>query len=229
MHVEASVHLTVGLGMQVIEKSDDVKKMQQDIDDFLVDTKMDDFFPKNDPFLKTLLEKAAQLKENPNTSFKSDENIKDLTKLSLYQPVIFCDDSGSMRLDNRFGAQKELVKRIAQVTTRIIPDDEGVDIAFINSRISGTKLREADVNDKIDALGVPRGTTQLGHMLRRRVLQPMVYDVLDRKERLERPILISVITDGAPGGGQERRDTFMKVLLECKDKLVAEGYVPAGE
>jgi hypothetical protein len=56
----------------------------------VADTGMDDFFKKDDPFLTTLVEKAAKMKSNPNTSLKTDQNIRDLTRVSLYQHVIYC-------------------------------------------------------------------------------------------------------------------------------------------
>lgn len=63
---------------------------KNNLKDYVTAKGMDDFFVKDDPFLETLAEKAAELKKNPSTSLKTDENIRDLTRLSLYQPVIYC-------------------------------------------------------------------------------------------------------------------------------------------
>jgi hypothetical protein len=51
---------------------------------------MEEFFSPDEPFFQTLAEKAVKVRAEPNTAYSDSENIKSLTKLSLYQPVMFC-------------------------------------------------------------------------------------------------------------------------------------------
>ncbi|KAH8647461.1 hypothetical protein BGZ60DRAFT_509545 [Tricladium varicosporioides] len=212
-----------------IPEAQTVEEYKNNLDNYVANTGMDDFFKKGDPFLQTLCEKAAKLKKNPKTSLKSDDNIRDLTRLSLYQPVIYCDDSSSMAdRDGREESQRQLVKRITRIATYIVPDKDGVELCFINSPEKGNSLKENDV-EQIFARVKPRGATELGTNLVEKILKPMVYDKLDRNEQLKRPILICIITDGVPGGFQgspERPDTFKNALIECQKRLVDAGYEP---
>jgi hypothetical protein len=133
-----------------------------------------------------------------------------------------------MNTDGRFAAQTQLVKRIAQVATRLVPDEDGVHVEFLNGTLSGARLREDGVRDLMATHRVPKGTTKLGQKLKTKVLQPMVYDRLDARE-LKRPLLISIITDGAPEGPGECLTTFRDALVECKRRLVAAGLDPRRE
>jgi len=67
----------------------------------------------------------------------------------------------------------------------------------------------------------PGGNTEIGTYLRSRILEPLVYRKLDLK-CLNRPLLISVITDGMPDG--EVESTFVDAIVECGNKLEGAGY-----
>lgn len=69
---------------------------------YVAESGLDKFFAPNDPFLEVLATKAAALRSNPNSNLGSLDNIKRLTRFSMYQPVIYCDDSGSMSNGRRW-------------------------------------------------------------------------------------------------------------------------------
>jgi uncharacterized protein YegL len=185
------------------------------------------FFSPNDPFLATLAEKAYALKEDPTTDLGKPENIRRLTQLSLYHPVIYCDDSNSMTLENRYGYLIELVTRIARIATRIVPDDmAGVDLRFINNNLTST-LRANEILQVMRGIKTSPGTN-IGTNLRKRILKPLVYDIIDRprifSKPFKRPLLVCIITDGCPR--PESPNILRDEIITCKKKLEAKGYDP---
>jgi hypothetical protein len=194
------------------------------VNDFIKKEKLHKFFKPNDPFLDTLVKNAVQLQNNPNTFFNTPQKLEDLTRLSMYQPVIYCDDSTSMSWDNRMDSQRELVRRITEICTLIVPPDKGVDLCFINAdKPSLTNLRKDQVKQILETAEAD-GSTQIGTNLKKKILQPYVYDKIDKKQKFERPMLISIITDGSPS--DESEETLKEVVIECGNKLLNNGYEP---
>ncbi|KAH7907159.1 hypothetical protein BJ138DRAFT_1014962 [Hygrophoropsis aurantiaca] len=194
-----------------------VDALVHSLDEYIADTGLDQFFKPGDPFLQNLAKKAAGLTESP---YDDPENVKRLTTLSLYQPVIYCDDSGSMAVNNRIVDQRELVKRIARITTRLVPDDYGVELSFINAG-SRSNLSAAELDQVMETIK-PGGGTKIGTNLRSNILCPLVYKHLDSATPLRRPVLVCTITDGCPAGEQE--ETFKDAIVECREKVVSAGY-----
>ncbi|KAH9828786.1 uncharacterized protein C8Q71DRAFT_718972 [Rhodofomes roseus] len=200
-----------------------VEDFKNSLGDYVRDTGLEKFFARDDPFIQTLAVKAAALRADQTTPLSKPENIKRLVTLSLYHPVIFCDDSGSMSLDNRFAKQRALVGRMARIATKIVPDDCGVDLRFINARVMEQNL-SMDGLDRILARTQPRGGTRIGSTLRRDILVPLVYSKIDAGSQFKRPLLVCAITDGDPSS--EPVTAFKDVIVECRRRLVAEGYEP---
>ena len=187
------------------------------------------FFSPNEPFLETLAEKASALTEDPTTDLGESENIKRLTRLSLYHPVIYCDDSTSMTLEDRYEYLIELVTRIARIATRIVPDDmAGVDLRFINNNSAST-LRAREILQVMRGIETSPGT-DIGTNLRKKILKPLVYDIIDQPKifnnpiPFKRPLLVCIITDGCPR--PEFPNTLRDEIITCKQKLEAKGYDP---
>ena len=140
--------------------------------------KFEKFFAPSDPFLANLAEKANALREDSTTDLGKPENIKKLTQLSLYRTVIYCDDSSSMSDENRYEYLIQLVTRIARIATKIVPDHmAGVDLRFINNNLA-SNLSEAEVLQTMKNVW-PSGVTEIGTNLRKKILQPLVYDMID--------------------------------------------------
>ncbi|KAL7629160.1 hypothetical protein AAE478_000679 [Parahypoxylon ruwenzoriense] len=216
-------------------------EFRESINTFVTKTGLDDFFSgKNARFLQTVAEKATELLKDPMDPMSKPENVKKLIRVSLYQVVIYCDDSGSM-MGQRAKAQAALVERIARVATRLLPDDEGVELRFINangSNLSG--LRDADVKARMEELQIKKGMyTEIGTGLKEKILQPLVYDLLQAspKRDLKRPLLVCMITDGQPQSpprsesssrGQhtstETYETTKNVIYQCGNILDDNEY-----
>ena len=187
-------------------------------------------FAQDPAFLDTvaaIAAKAAALIDDGGSFPLTRENIERLVRVSLYHPIIYCDDSGSMGEGSptRWSLQSDAVRRISSITTRALPPTLGVSLRFINSH-------HAD-KDNIAAVEVPgavgqaspSGLTPLGTVLKNRILKPLVYDVLGKNRLLERPFLVCIITDGCPNDGISA--TFEDAIKECRQRLVDAGYEPA--
>ena len=187
------------------------------------------FFTPNDPFLVNLAENANTLRNesDPATYLGKLENIKRLTRLSLYHPVIYCDDSTSMTQENRYEYQIQLVTRIAGLMTKIVPDDMAdVDLRFINND-SQLSMTAGEIQQMMRRIKTSRGT-EIGANLRRKILKPLVYDIIDEAYTstnpipFERPLLIFILTDGHPA--PEGQNVLRDEIITCKQKLEAKGY-----
>ncbi|KAI1802428.1 ankyrin [Daldinia bambusicola] len=203
-----------------IQEGKTIEEYSTSLAKFIADNNLGNFFKNDDPFLKTLVHKAAKIKSDPESTFKTDKDIRDLLKLSLYQQVIFCDDSTSMSISNRIKAQRRMVKRIAKVATYLAPEGDGVELRFINSSVSGSGLRDAELDAIVTGVR-PVGDTAIGTNLIAKVLKPLVYDKLASRD-LKRPVLVSIITDGCPE--PEAPDTLRDAIRECGKKLMEAGY-----
>ncbi|EAL86852.2 ankyrin repeat protein [Aspergillus fumigatus Af293] len=193
---------------------------KKSLDSYIEDSCLDKFFSPGSKFLQEVSQKAAKLKDDPRNKYKPDQ-IKDLTRVALYQPVLYCDDSSSMREEMRWEAQRELVKRITNIATQLVPEDKGVHLRFINRAEPGwDDLRSEAIEENMTF--EPSGNTQIGTKLRDKILQPFIYDVLNRGIPLERPYLIMMITDGCPTA--EAENTLKDVVMECGRKLREKGY-----
>lgn len=132
------------------------------------------------------------------------------------------DDSASMKRDDRWKAQSLLVSKIAEITTRILPVGEGVALRFINQNVDeSSNLALGDIQSIMEGMSwAPKGNTEIGRYLKSKILEPLVYSKLGGVG-LERPLLISIITDGVPS--KESPTALLEALVECGDKLQRAG------
>jgi hypothetical protein len=121
--------------------------------------------------------------------------------------------------ENRWTAQNELINRIACVSTRILPEGEGIYLRYINKDIPETYSLQLDEIPNIIKSFQPSGYTAIGTNLRTKILEPLVYHKLPNG--LTRPLLVTVITDGAPT--HESRSAFAEAIAECGNMLVKNG------
>jgi uncharacterized protein YegL len=207
-------------------------EVQDFLNDEIQQRNLEKFFSPNDPFLTNLVENANALRDDPTTDLGKPENIKRLTRLSLYHPVIYCDDSTSMTQENRYEYQIEVVTRIARLMTKIVPDEMAdVDLRFINND-SQLSLTAGEIERVMRGIKASRGT-EIGASLRKKILKPLVYDMIDSDEAktftgnpipFERPLLVFILTDGHPA--PEGQDVLRDEITTCKKKLEAKGYDP---
>lgn len=144
-------------------------------------------------------------------------------RLAPYQTVLYCDDSGLMAAGDLVNTQKALVERIASVATRPVPDATGAHLRFINK--SETGLDNLSLDQIMLKLHFSAsGSARIGTMLNKKILEPFIYDPLDRGDSLPRPFIIAIITHGFSDG--EPVDTFKNAILECGKRLTKRGYPP---
>ena len=133
------------------------------------------------------------------------------------------DDSGLMAAGDLVKTQKVLVERIASVATRLVPDATGAHLRFINK--SETGLDNLSLDQIMLKLHFSAsGSAMIGTMLNKKILEPFIYDPLDRGDSLPRPFIIAIITHGFSDG--EPVDAFKNAILECGKRLTKRGYPP---
>ncbi|PNP53425.1 hypothetical protein THARTR1_06119 [Trichoderma harzianum] len=198
------------------------EEFQASMMQFISDTGLDYFFEEGDPLLKTIASKAVELQGKEDNLLKKDKDIQDITKLALYQPVFYCDDSGSMKQGTRQADQIDLVRRVARISTLLVPDGFGAGLLFINDkRDMNPKLKAEQVEEIMKATKLG-GKTRIGTQLEQKILKPLIYDVINDGKRIERPILISCITDGCASG--ETRTKFKEAIVNCIEFLIENDY-----
>lgn len=215
---------------QDIDNPRTVDDFKKGVEDYVKDSDLGQFFASSNDYLQKVAEKAVELKDDPRNHLKEPEQIKGLARLALYQPVFYCDDSGSMRskihdsqgnvVGTRMQAMRQLVQRMSRIATRLVPDGRGAHLRFINNDYHGNDLDADQINAQLQFES--SGGTNLGTNLGQKVLQPLVYDQLDKNGLLERPHLILTITDGEPN--PEAIDTFKKTIEGCGKRLESHDY-----
>ncbi|KAB8229719.1 ankyrin repeat protein [Aspergillus alliaceus] len=203
------------------------EEFAKDVAQCVKNTGLEKFFAPDNPFLQQVAEKVSKLRDDPNNLLNKPDQIRDLTRLALYQAALcrgmyyrYYWVEGN---DGRINAQRELVERTMSIATRLVPDDKVVHLRFINRSGDGlTDLQAEDIRSKLNF--VPSGGTEIGTSLKEKALKPFIYDVLRSGLNLERPYLILTITDGCPT--TEKEDTFETAITECNRKLVAKKYRP---
>ncbi|KAL3446077.1 hypothetical protein BJX65DRAFT_279997 [Aspergillus insuetus] len=194
---------------------------QTNVEQYLDNEGLDYFFAADNPLLHTVVQRAVALGKDSTTSLGEQGNIERLIQLSLYQPILFCDDSGSMK-GRRFEDQKDLVERITRITTRLVPDELGVGLYFINRATDRSEaLQAADIHSLMTGW-TPSGATKIGTNLKANILKPLLYDRVAKGDKLERPLLISILTDGCPFG--EPEEAFVQAIIECSEFLNEHDY-----
>lgn len=138
-----------------------------------------------------------------------------------------------MGINQRMDALKGTIKQVAKIAISLketSQHDGGISIRFLNNENDSHMNNICTVTDVEQALsGVyPCGATELGTQLKRKVLVPFIVNVLEKsRKKLERPLLVTIITDGDPCG--EDRDTLKNTILWCKRYMESMGYGPWGE
>ncbi|KAK5995166.1 hypothetical protein PT974_03562 [Cladobotryum mycophilum] len=163
------------------------------------------------------------LRESKNVDQFREDILKYITDTHLDH------DSGSMIEGSRMQRQNELCQQITSITTRLVPDNEGIELRFINKETESNMSKPSldTINDIMMSLDCD-GWTEIGTNLKKKILEELVYKPL-RNGTFKRPVLVSIITDGCPMGPSrtpERHDTLKKTILECGQLLQQYGYSP---
>ncbi|PKX94831.1 uncharacterized protein P174DRAFT_479699, partial [Aspergillus novofumigatus IBT 16806] len=110
------------------------KKKLEDIMQYVKRTKLNGYFTlEDDRFLQSIIEKAMKRRQDKSTSLGNPENLPQIIELPMFKPVVYCDDSGSMRAkeagsdSNRYDRLVSIVQRVARVTTHFLVGRTHVD------------------------------------------------------------------------------------------------------
>ncbi|KAI5868238.1 hypothetical protein GGS23DRAFT_592026 [Durotheca rogersii] len=183
------------------------------------------FFGDKKDFVRDIARKIVDWAQVSTAGREAKDVPQRRVKVPLYRPVIYCDDSTSMKREGRWENQKALVQRIARITTRLLPEGEGVSLRFINRDVTEPDDLGLEELGEIlrDMPWQPGGDTPIGTNLRSKILEPLVYSKI-REKKLKRPLLVIMITDGMPE--PESKSEIVNVILECERKLQEGGYPP---
>ena len=143
------------------------------------------------------------------------------------------DPRRNKQKEDRWANQRDLVRRITSICTQLVPDDLGVHLRFINKELSHDKNKKLSHDnlrmDRIESImseTIANGATEIGLNLRKRILEPMVYG-----KKMDRPIFVSITTDGVPGGPEgslEKGNTLRNEIIRCQEYLLQEGLPARG-
>ncbi|ORY29308.1 hypothetical protein BCR39DRAFT_532222 [Naematelia encephala] len=152
------------------------------------------------------------------------ELASDLVKLSLFDVVLYVDDSGSMAFEEggeRIDDLKLIMSRVAYATSLF--DQDGIQVRFMNNRLEGNNITSEPQALQLVQQVKFSGLTPLGTGMWTKILQPLVIGPA-RSNQLQKPVLIITITDGTPAG--ESKDEIFNVILRTDQELRRTRYGP---
>ncbi|KAH8819880.1 hypothetical protein F5884DRAFT_892858 [Xylogone sp. PMI_703] len=183
------------------------------------------FYKPNDPFVEEIIQRAAVKAKEYTAEYDLEPEVTPkLIIMALYDFVILCDDSGSMKKGSRIKTLEETCIHIAQIATLLQP--EGISLRFLNSQSDqdlNLLTKEDDIRRKMKKVTY-YGPTQLGTVLRQKIVQPLIIDKIISRQ-LKRPIITVVITDGCPY--KEDPHSFKRTIRSCKNDLTTYNREPA--
>ncbi|KAI0964723.1 hypothetical protein F4678DRAFT_468252 [Xylaria arbuscula] len=163
-----------------------------------------------------LAKRAADIMEsdnnNNNNNFALDRNlIHKVVKLGLFDFMVFCDNSSSMRRKQR--VLEDTLKRLAKIANILTPT--GISIRFLHSTRDENGnydgLSSNDIEKKFKELRFKKGS-QLGTAVDRKIIKPLAEKA--ERHKLKKPVIVIIITDSEPHG--EDPDTLMNAIFTCK-------------
>mmetsp|Transcript_11888 Transcript_11888/g.35570 ORF Transcript_11888/g.35570 Transcript_11888/m.35570 type:complete len:444 (+) Transcript_11888:82-1413(+) len=122
----------------------------------------------------------------------------DLVGLALYDIVIYCDDSGSMKFEeggSRIDDLKAVLDRVSSVVTLL--DADGISLRAMNYTGQADGVRTSQQAAHFVSQLEFKGLTPMGEMLERRIIEPILESRLNTRQ-LTKPLLVITITDGEP-------------------------------
>ncbi|KAK4058351.1 hypothetical protein OIO90_000509 [Microbotryomycetes sp. JL221] len=148
----------------------------------------------------------------------------DLVRLSLFDVVLYLDDSGSMKFEEhgtRIDDLRLVVERATAAATLF--DHDGISMRWMNSEMSADHVATTQMALQFLERNPMSGMTPLGTNLSRKVLEPLLLRPAQQSS-LKKPVLVIMVTDGEPTG--EDRQTLVNVIRHAKDQLSNTRYGP---
>ncbi|CAG7963147.1 unnamed protein product [Penicillium nalgiovense] len=202
------------------------EEFKEDLFRFIEQQGLEDIFPSNSQYVNDVAENAIKARNSSPSLPVLGSSARIRARASLYKVIFYCDDSGSMDKDDRWGSLKSVVNAMTEVMTGLAPKyQRTVQLRFINKDETSSDLQPSEILGKLNFK--PNGGTKIGTVLNDKVLKPFVKDVIDGGRVLDRPYLVIAITDGHP----ESEDTgkFRSVVSEYRDYITSNGYSKHGK
>ncbi|KAJ5835996.1 hypothetical protein N7447_002022 [Penicillium robsamsonii] len=185
------------------------------------------FYPKErlDRLVQTLAAEApGKLNKLIHEWSVPMEVATDVMKLSLFDVILYVDDSGSIEFEEK-GLRKDQLRQILGIvaTAASTFDQDGISVRFMNSSEKGDGIRSTEDVERLVSRVRFSGLTPLGTSLKAKVIDPMVVQPV-RANRLEKPVLVITITDGQPAG--EPHDTVGNTIRYAVAETSQTHYGP---
>lgn len=151
---------------------------------------------------------------------------RDLSRLGLYDVILYIDDSGSMAFEEngeRIDDLKLILSRVAFAATRF--DQDGISVRFMNTKLPdgvGDNLTTEDQINRMMSQVKFSGLTPMGRELRKKVVDDIVLRQA-RQGGLKKPVLVITVTDGQPAGDDSPNAVFETVRYAVSEVQRATG------
>ncbi|KAI9768205.1 MAG: hypothetical protein M1840_005035 [Geoglossum simile] len=169
------------------------------------DKKLRAFYPQSSTVLNGIAEKAeVQIDKICSEWCIPKEVGQDIVKLALFDIILYIDDSGSMKFEEKGERIKDLRLILARVAyAASLFDTDGITVEELVDRVAFS------------------GLTPLGTKLREKILDPLVLTPAKQRQ-LKKPVLVITITDGQPAG--EKEGTIFEAIKGASDDLARYNY-----
>jgi len=192
--------------------ADDFKNVAED---YIKDSGLGSVYPPGDPIVAQVCKNAETLLKDPQYPIDSPPLMAKAVRTVLYDIALYCDDSSSMKRENRAATQVTFARRLADI---VLPLRNGaISLRFINAATqpSWDKMKSSSDMEKAVQSCPLKGDTEIGRNMKSKILEPMLYEPI--RSRKYKPLLVCVITDGWPDG--EPDDLFRQVCVESKQEV----------
>ncbi|RAL04442.1 vWA domain-containing protein [Aspergillus ibericus CBS 121593] len=192
-----------------------------------IENNLKSYYQPGDPYVEELVKIAATRAKDLTQKYELEPEVTPrLAIMALYDFVILCDDSSSMRKDRRIRIQalEDTCERVAEFGSSIQP--HGVYLRFLNNSQDQhyNELTDKEVKVKMKDIKYS-GSTRLGTVLGSKIVNPLIIDKV-QSGQLEKPVITVIITDGDPQG--EAPTCLEKTVLDCKRRLSELSKEPEG-
>lgn len=83
--------------LQAIENPKTAAQFKQNLDIIVQESGLGKLYPPDDEYLNKVAARAAELRDDPNNPLNKPEQIGTLTRLALYQPILYCGNPNHYR------------------------------------------------------------------------------------------------------------------------------------
>ncbi|GLA29736.1 hypothetical protein AnigIFM63326_007648 [Aspergillus niger] len=166
-----------------------------------IENKLRSYYQPGDQYVEEIVKSAAVRARSLTQKYElKAETTPKLAIMALYDFVILCDDSKSMRKDRgtRIRALEETCQRVAEIASAVHEQD--VYLRFLNNAEDRhlNKLSPNEIQGQMKKIKYS-GLTRLGTVLRTKIIEPLIYDPVINGLSAK-PVITIVVTDGRPAG-----------------------------